>query len=1208
MTLSLTAYLNQRFQWTYAAAAYANLYPSSIASAVWRMQIRPFAGSPIVLLDFETGGSPQNAALTAAYNPTGSVVVFRAPHSLIWPLGAGTFYFDFGFTLPGADFERVDGGTITFAAGITLTGFAGAPAAPTGADDTVTGGANPTPSPVPTTLDSAISAANSSAAAAASSAIAAEAAASAAAASSSTCLSSVASASSAATSASSAAASASSAATSAAAAATSAAAAVAAASSSEGPSGFFSITGNEVTQGFYNLATTAGVSEIAIGGANFTNANVGDYIRLQFCGPAAQALWLTTKITSVTDSTHITVRDAPTQSVNVTNYSAEIMWGTDQAVGLQSYIDTCRATRSTPRLGSGIYLVSQTISSRPSDSAAGYDNNFDQPPALLMMEDGAIIVAVEPMTSVVVYGSNANDYSGFIRSATFGGGMIDGGFLAKYGADIPMYIDCTRRDQVTKNTLLAGVRWGNLTATGAGIAVTSAYKATGGDGSGGVNGAGVYALVGGVGTPATLNCTWAGGILTVNSVASAGSYSVMPTNPATISYVSGAATGWTGATVNARALPNGGGSLDLNCSHHRDITYIPVTGISSASPPVVTTQWQHGLPATGTVTIVGSGHAALDGEHLLYTPIDSTHISISNVTGAFTSGACNLAFNMPSCDPDFHVASITAGSTTTIQVDSTHNYVAGQIVELTDVQGFGATLDGLFTIASVPDQTKFVINVNTTGMGPYLGYGFVNLYRDPATVEKFIYFENAGDADWNNLQADGVRVGVYANPAVGGWDSKGNRFHFNNYAEQGPMKAGVWMGGNNVISNGQVDLPVKFAYRFTGWDNDLQGCRLNYQSAGATLGARPAYASFCRLDSGASVTISGGGAKADASAPLLSLVSAPGMLEGYAQGLTLISATQYNVQFSFSSILQSGGYVNLFRNGGFEISQRGPGPLVISTSGGYLLDGWGVVPTGASVTAQLFGGRARTSGSLAVTGQAGVTGCIVRQKIEVVRAARLQNTRALFQCWVYNGTSAAITPNLIGRYPSASDNWATPVADTSVALQACQPGTWTLLSASAVPKNPYLGYEFGLDFGGALNAAGSYIEITEADVRAWTGSATALPTMLPQPEFRPGDVELNDCRRFYRQTVQASAAAISISAYNAASGSNSIIVPLNPPMRAPPAAALIGAWSQNNATSFGFSSLGADLAAFSWQTTALGNSGGSNPANGGWSLSAEFPF
>jgi hypothetical protein len=78
--------------------------------------------------------------------------------------------------------------------------------------------------------------------------------------------------------------------------------------------------------------------------------------------------------------------------------------------------------------------------------------------------------------------------------------------------------------------------------------VASAVKAA--DGAGGVNGSGVYSVGGGAGpTTATLNCTWAAGVLTVNSVANAGSYTTFPPSPSTLTYVSGAATGWTGATV-----------------------------------------------------------------------------------------------------------------------------------------------------------------------------------------------------------------------------------------------------------------------------------------------------------------------------------------------------------------------------------------------------------------------------------------------------------------------------------------------------------------------------------------------------------------------------------------------------------------------------------------------------------------------------------
>jgi hypothetical protein len=78
--------------------------------------------------------------------------------------------------------------------------------------------------------------------------------------------------------------------------------------------------------------------------------------------------------------------------------------------------------------------------------------------------------------------------------------------------------------------------------------VASAVMAA--SGTGGVNGSAVYSVGGGAGpTTATLNVTWAAGVMTVNSVANAGSYTTFPPSPSTLTYVSGTATGWTGATV-----------------------------------------------------------------------------------------------------------------------------------------------------------------------------------------------------------------------------------------------------------------------------------------------------------------------------------------------------------------------------------------------------------------------------------------------------------------------------------------------------------------------------------------------------------------------------------------------------------------------------------------------------------------------------------
>ena len=89
------------------------------------------------------------------------------------------------------------------------------------------------------------------------------------------------------------------------------------------------------------------------------------------------------------------------------------------------------------------------------------------------------------------------------------------------------------------------------------LPATVASAATASSGTGGVNGTAVYTVTGGTcTTQPTLNVTWTAGALTVNSVANAGSCSVLPPSPATLAYASGTATGWTGATVTLTPTDN----------------------------------------------------------------------------------------------------------------------------------------------------------------------------------------------------------------------------------------------------------------------------------------------------------------------------------------------------------------------------------------------------------------------------------------------------------------------------------------------------------------------------------------------------------------------------------------------------------------------------------------------------------------------------
>lgn len=140
--------------------------------------------------------------------------------------------------------------------------------------------------------------------------------------------------------------------------------------------------------------------------------------------------------------------------------------------------------------------------------------------------------------------------------------------------------------------------------------VASAAKAA--DGTGGVNGSAVYSVGGGTGTAATLNVTWAAGVMTVNSVASAGGYSVFPPSPATLTYVSGAATGWTGATVNLTPTDNAASGF--------------------ATSPIATT----GTSAARAADVVTMNYAgAFGGEETIYAKARPQAPVTSNVTQYF---------------------------------------------------------------------------------------------------------------------------------------------------------------------------------------------------------------------------------------------------------------------------------------------------------------------------------------------------------------------------------------------------------------------------------------------------------------------------------------------------------------------------------------------------------------------------------------------
>jgi hypothetical protein len=210
------------------------------------------------------------------------------------------------------------------------------------------------------------------------------------------------------------------------------------------------------------------------------------------------------------------------------------------------------------------------------------------------------------------------------------------------------------------------------------------------------------------------------------------------------------------------------------------------------------------------------------------------------------------------------------------------------------------------------------------------------------------------------------------------------------------------------------------------------------------------------------------------------------------------------------------GYVNKIRNGTIDVWQRGTS---ISVANGYTADGWQIAATGAAVTVSQAAGRALTRYSMKILGATGVTQVQLLHKIRSGDFQPLVGSTVTFQAWVFNGTGATITPQLLTQYPTAENNFGVCTTDLlNTNLQACPAGVWTQVAyafpVSASAAN--LGYLLDIFFG-ALSGS-QYVQITEVDIRATPGVATGLVSNPPIPELRPFLVEYATCRGYFRKS------------------------------------------------------------------------------------------
>lgn len=235
-----------------------------------------------------------------------------------------------------------------------------------------------------------------------------------------------------------------------------------------------------------------------------------------------------------------------------------------------------------------------------------------------------------------------------------------------------------------------------------------------------------------------------------------------------------------------------------------------------------------------------------------------------------------------------------------------------------------------------------------------------------------------------------------------------------------------------------------------------------------------------------------------------------------------------------STYVEETGKKNGFINGGFSVWQRTTSDATVTTTRKYVADRWGV-KTGAGTlttvaltrTQDLFSNLVRCWGSLALTGNAGVTTVDVDQRIEARNVAPLFGP-VTFSALIYNSTGSAFTPTLFVSTPTADDNWAASNVrnggGAGDALQSCPNNNLTRVFWSA-DISGYTDLKRGLEFrlrfpSGTLDVNTKSIFLMEAQVERRPAVDNSF-TLFEVETF--GD-ELERCQRYYAKSFAYSTA------------------------------------------------------------------------------------
>ena len=271
------------------------------------------------------------------------------------------------------------------------------------------------------------------------------------------------------------------------------------------------------------------------------------------------------------------------------------------------------------------------------------------------------------------------------------------------------------------------------------------------------------------------------------------------------------------------------------------------------------------------------------------------------------------------------------------------------------------------------------------------------------------------------------------------------------------------------------------------------------------------------------------------------------------------------------TVYSPGGYLNRFRNGTFDVWQRGIGPITISSSGAYAADGWKVYFTGsANVAASQASGNAGALYGLKVAGAASNTDIKYGHRIESYVAAPLASSVVTLRFSFFQKTGGAVTPKVSTCYASSTDNFSSCNADVnSTSLTACNDQTWcTEAYTFTASQFASQGYEVDIDCNAAFTSGSNFCEISAADIRVTPGVATGVNANPPPPELRPIATELAFCQRYFWE-IAPGAANVYLANGIQGNGTTTTYIILYPvPMRIAPTPAIsaVGDWSTSGAS------------------------------------------